>query len=319
MRCTRRRSARAPPAPASPNVVHARARSAPLRGARHSTRSSVPHLVTQRPVRRLRVRLAQQVQHPHAGEQPFRPAVRARRRHVAERPQPPRPPPSRGASTIRAWRNASHSSHRATAGRRARRAPHREARAAGPPRPPATRASRSAARLAAASGSRTGSPGPRAGRRTERPASHSATHEGGSPSPTPPSARSSNNASACLHGIFRLGQEHLKAGPSASTATSYGREPLPRQSPQTARSSMPVSLHGAGRASLRAALTDDASGASASTVAAVHSIDQLPRALQGRHRHARRRPPRGRRSPSRSPVVAFTCTDAADRVARAAP
>ena len=56
--------------------------------------------------------------------------------------------------------------------------------------------------------------------RAERPSSHSATHDGGSPSPTPPSARSSKSASACLHGIFRLGQEHLNAGPSASTATS---------------------------------------------------------------------------------------------------
>ena len=114
--------------------------------------------------------------------------------------------PGACASTIRAA-NASHSSHV-----RSRPAP-------SPPRtasrshsrrsstPAATRSSRSAARRAAASGSRGGSPGARAvGSRRD------ATHSGRSASGTPPAARSSNSASACLHGTFRLGQEHCTPG-----------------------------------------------------------------------------------------------------------
>ena len=44
--------------------------------------------------------------------------------------------------------------------------------------------------------------------RSSRPSSHSVTHAGGSPAATAPSAESSRSASACLHGIFRLGHEH---------------------------------------------------------------------------------------------------------------
>ena len=67
-------------------------------------------------------------------------------------------------------------------------------------------------------------------------AAHAAAKSAGSSaSGTPSAAQSSSRPSACLQGNFRLGQLHRYAGPSRSTTVWYGREPLPRQSPQTRR------------------------------------------------------------------------------------
>src|SRR6202012_3773492 len=62
---------------------------------------------------------------------------------------------------------------------------------------------------------------------------------------TRPADQASSSPSACLHGNFRDGQEHLYAGPEGpdrSTATWYGRAPDPAHNPQTSSPARPVPL-----------------------------------------------------------------------------
>ena len=72
-----------------------------------------------------------------------------------------------------------------------------------------------------------------------------------------------------MHGNFRLGHEHRNAGPARSTLTWYGDFPLPWHFPHTRISVLPVSDHSAGLVSLRAAVTEESSGASLVTCASV--------------------------------------------------
>ena len=102
--------------------------------------------------------------------------------------------------------------------------------------------------------------------RSPRAASHSATKPAGTAaSGTAPDAHRSSSPSTCLQGIFRLGQEHVYAGPSRSTATWYGFLPLPAARPQTACAVAPSPDQAPVCASLRPAASDPASGASPST------------------------------------------------------
>src|SRR5204863_9604482 len=96
------------------------------------------------------------------------------------------------------------------------------------------------------------------------------THSGGSPESTCPAAHSISSPSACLHGNFRLGQEHRNAGSASSTHVWYGFLPLPWQKPHTASSDAPAPDHLAGAASARPAFSDAGSGASPATRSAVH-------------------------------------------------
>src|SRR6476619_1642138 len=84
---------------------------------------------------------------------------------------------------------------------------------------------------------------------------------------TEPSDQSSSRASTCLHGNFRLGQEHRYAGPVRSTTARYGAAALPRHSPHTASASAaaPVAVQARPDASDWAVRCDGASGARAST------------------------------------------------------
>ena len=84
---------------------------------------------------------------------------------------------------------------------------------------------------------------------------------------TDPSDQSSSKASTCLHGNFRLGQEHRYAGPDRSTTARYGAEALPRHSPHTASAPAAAPVTGQARpdASDWAVRCDGTSGARAST------------------------------------------------------
>src|SRR3954469_929952 len=64
---------------------------------------------------------------------------------------------------------------------------------------------------------------------------------------------------------MRLGQLHLKATSTWSTAHSYGSALVPVQRPHTSRESQPELDHRAGTASGCAADTDDGRGANANT------------------------------------------------------
>jgi hypothetical protein len=94
-----------------------------------------------------------------------------------------------------------------------------------------------------------------------------------SSSGTEPCDQSSSRASTCLHGNFRLGQEHRYAGPDRSATARYGAEALPRHSPHTAPApgaarvagQAPVADQARADASDWAARCDGASGARAST------------------------------------------------------
>ena len=72
-----------------------------------------------------------------------------------------------------------------------------------------------------------------------------------------------------MHGNLRLGHEQRNAGPARSTLTWYGDLPLPWHFPHTRISVLPVSDHSAGLVSLRAAVTEESSGASLVTCASV--------------------------------------------------
>ncbi|GAA2941137.1 hypothetical protein GCM10010446_27970 [Streptomyces enissocaesilis] len=75
-----------------------------------------------------------------------------------------------------------------------------------------------------------------------------------------------------MHGNFRLGQLHMKAGPApaVSTTVRWGMLPLPLHSPHTAPEPLlPASDHGPAVPSLLPALRDASSGAKASTCSAV--------------------------------------------------
>src|SRR4029453_19190244 len=95
---------------------------------------------------------------------------------------------------------------------------------------------------------------------------------GSAASGTPPADQSSSRPSACLHGHLRLGHEQENAGPARSTAVRYGVLPLPWHSPQTTAGSSqaPAPDQGPAVPSLRPAVSDDASGASACTRSAPH-------------------------------------------------
>src|SRR5229473_5916910 len=101
----------------------------------------------------------------------------------------------------------------------------------------------------------------------------SAKPGGWAASGTRPSAQLSNSATACLHGNFRDGQEHVYAGPDTSAITWYGCLPDPAHSPHTTSPAAPACAHGAGPASFTAACRDDASGASAMTRLALQRVD----------------------------------------------
>ena len=216
--------------------------------------------------------------------------------------------PGAWASTSRAA-NASHSSQV-----RSRPAPSPPRTASRSQRwrsstPPATRASRSAARFAAASGSRGASPG--AGReaargRAPREASHSSTHvrrrarrDRAEPTATAAPAR------AC-RGTSGSGTSTCRPARRGRPAPGRAAIRCPAQPPDRALVE-PGARPRPGRASLRAAVTDAASGASASTVSADHTV--ATRRAPGSPPPWRPPLPRGRRtpcarrsSPSRAPT-----------------
>ncbi len=148
-------------------------------------------------------------------------------------------------------------------------------------RPAATRARRCPARRAAASSLSAVGAGlaaavarPTRSARSARLAIQDSAKPGGwAASGTRPSAQLSNSATACLHGNFRDGQEHLYAGPDTSAITWYGCLPDPAHSPHTTSPAAPACAHGAGPASFTAACRDDASGASAMTRSALQRVD----------------------------------------------
>ena len=85
-----------------------------------------------------------------------------------------------------------------------------------------------------------------------------------------------------MQGNLRLGHEHRNAGPARSTLTWYGDFPLPWHFPHTRISVLPVSDHSAGLVSLRAAVTEESSGASLVTCASVQrGIAAHPNTLAG--------------------------------------
>src|SRR5262245_1885810 len=172
---------------------------------------------------------------------------------------------------------------------------------------------RLASRLAAASGS-AGSASAAVRRlaccaaRPTRASAHSPAKSAGadtSSTAPPASTHRSSSARACLQGNLRLGHEHRNAGPVRSTLTWYGVDPDPWHLPHTSVSVAPVSDHGPGVASLRAAATDAASGARSLTCELDHRIPMEHRSWQVPSRSGNRPPPRGGRADAGARTVAW--------------
>ena len=84
-----------------------------------------------------------------------------------------------------------------------------------------------------------------------------------------------------MQGNLRLGQVQLKAGSVRSTVTWYGVLPLPWHLPHTSESVQPRSDHVRRTVRPRAAFTDLASGARASTCCVVHRVPAMHAPVPG--------------------------------------